>query len=88
MKVEHSGLVEQADLDALGAWDAMRGFLAAASLAESLAGTQVIAASRAAEPFLGVSSSREYCEAVVLRRAAWRLLAKQGRLVRPPSGGS
>lgn len=92
MKVEYSGLVEQSDLDAIEAWDAMRSFLQGASLAEALAGTQVTQATRAGEvhlaPAWGQAKGRELVEAVVLRRAAWRVLAKQARLVRPPSGGS
>jgi len=91
MKVEHSGLVEQTDLDALESWDALRGFAQAASLAEALAGTTVTQATLAAERDLGgawgTAKGRELAEAVVLRRAAWRVLAKQARAVRPRSGG-
>lgn len=92
MKVEHSGLVQRADLDAQGSWDALRAFVQAASLAEALAGTVVTQASLSAERVLGVAwgteKGRDLAEAVVLRRAAWRALAKQASAVRLRVDGS
>lgn len=83
-----TGLVGKADLDELESWETARAFLQAASMAEALAGTQVTQATRAAEVHLGVSVSREWVEAVVLRRAAWRVLAKKAHLVHPRVDGS